>query len=186
VQERQSNCWSHPVKVGVLYVQDGCCTCVFNELLINCEKYLRVKKTAFSISLWKATTSFQMLSAVRHADSSTKFACALQQAAHRSPWSPEPWTRQVSKRRSRVTLHSWYKNLWHYIFLQFYSANIKHIKGKCIAKLFSILFDIKLRNEYEKCIYAWRVENIFPLHFILYVCSFSLKLPAVVGFRFPW
>jgi hypothetical protein len=35
--------------------------------------------------------SLRTLSAVRHADSSTKFVCASQQAEHRPPWSAEPW-----------------------------------------------------------------------------------------------
>jgi hypothetical protein len=35
--------------------------------------------------------SFRMLSAARGADSSAKFACASQQAAHRPLCNAEPW-----------------------------------------------------------------------------------------------
>jgi hypothetical protein len=71
-----------------------CCTCVFYET-VNSEKYLRAQRTVFSTSVFceLLTTSFQTISAVRHADSSAKFACASQQGA-------EPWTPQVTKKRS--------------------------------------------------------------------------------------
>lgn len=52
------------------------------------KKYLHVERTAFSASP-VLTTSFKTLSAVRHTDSLTKSACALQQAAHHLPWSAE-------------------------------------------------------------------------------------------------
>jgi hypothetical protein len=38
-----------------------------------------------------------MLLAVRHADSSAKFICASQQAAHRLTWSTAPWTWSTHK-----------------------------------------------------------------------------------------
>jgi hypothetical protein len=50
VQEQQHNCWSHPVKVGVwcaVSVRRIVVPVSFNET-INCEKYLRLERTAFS------------------------------------------------------------------------------------------------------------------------------------------
>jgi hypothetical protein len=43
----------------------------------------------------KNISSFWKLWAVRHADLSAKFICASQQAAHRPPWSAEPWNRST-------------------------------------------------------------------------------------------
>jgi hypothetical protein len=49
---------------------------VFFNGTINCKKYQSVERAAFQ------TTSFRTLSAIRRADSSTKFICTSQQAGH--------------------------------------------------------------------------------------------------------
>jgi hypothetical protein len=43
----------------------------------------------------KNVTSFRMLSALKHADSSAKFICASQPAVHQLPWSAEPWSQST-------------------------------------------------------------------------------------------
>jgi hypothetical protein len=49
--------------------------------------------------------SFQTLSAVRHADSSVKFVCTSQQAAHQLPWNPKPWVNQSTHTHTHTHTH---------------------------------------------------------------------------------
>jgi hypothetical protein len=81
--------------------KNDCWTCVFNETICRGDSIFNTP-----CDLWIVTTSFQMLLAVRHADSLAKFACASQQVAHRSQWSAESWTRQVTK-NIPLYLYAW-------------------------------------------------------------------------------
>jgi hypothetical protein len=69
------------------------------NLFCLCEECLHVEGQHFQ-QLWcvnkgKNSLSFRMLSAIRNADSSEKFVCASQQAAHRLPRCAEPWNRST-------------------------------------------------------------------------------------------
>jgi hypothetical protein len=88
----------HPVKVGVWCAVSARRIVVplfLTEELIVKDIYM-YRDIIFNIScdLWIVTTSFQTLSAIRHADSLTKFVRALQPVVHRSPWNQS--TRQKS------------------------------------------------------------------------------------------
>jgi hypothetical protein len=153
-------------------MQEGCCTCVFLMKKLFAKISTCWEDSIFNTScdLWILTTSFQTLSAVRHADSSAKFAWASRQAAHRSP------STQVSKKKKRhcITLHSWYKSMRQYIFLQFCWVDIKHTKGKVnYCKVISYFIQHKLCNEHGKHTFTLDVSKIF-FHFIL--CCMCLEL----------
>jgi hypothetical protein len=76
-----------------------CCSCALFNKAVNCERDLCVQGQHLQHHLWFAnlTASFRTLSSFRHADSSAKFVCASQQAAHRSPWNAEPCARLVTE-----------------------------------------------------------------------------------------
>jgi hypothetical protein len=91
--ENHSNIWLKRLKCQSL-VQEGLLyLCFLTKQSIA--KISTCRKDGIcntSCELWIVTNSFRMLSAFRHADSSAKYVCASQQAAHWLPWSAEPWT----------------------------------------------------------------------------------------------
>jgi hypothetical protein len=79
-----------------------------------------------SCDLQIVTTSFQTLSAIRHADSLVKFSCASKQAPH----SMEPWTHEVTKKRPCTYLFLYINSssiiLYYLIIYVSYSNEILH------------------------------------------------------------
>jgi hypothetical protein len=136
VQGWQHNCWSHPAKVGVW--------CAVSAWRIVVPVYFLTKHSQklsmcredgifnTSCDLWIVTSLFRMLSAIRHADSLTKFACSLPPAEHRLPWSAEPWTCQVIKnppciwRKVHITNYSenFFFNDFHWFYMQLRWSNV--------------------------------------------------------------
>jgi hypothetical protein len=68
------------------------CWQIINKLLHepHCKPWSIMPLTGLQVNYF---LSFQMLPA----DLSANFVCAWRHAAHHSPWSAEPWTRQVTK-----------------------------------------------------------------------------------------
>jgi hypothetical protein len=73
---------------------DNCCLLLTNHELPHCLPCNIIPSSSPQVNYFPL---FQMLLAVRHADSSAKFVCALHQGVHQPPWSAEPWTRSTVK-----------------------------------------------------------------------------------------
>jgi hypothetical protein len=88
------HCWLTVNWEQMAHDVDNCC------LLLTNQKQTPVHEPYFqpcNIMLCRSLQvnyfpSFQALSAVKHAESSAKFACASRPAIHRWRWNAEPWT----------------------------------------------------------------------------------------------